>query len=174
VFSREKNTPLQNLKRGDHVIGLRSMAERLNSSMGSKSSKKATFRQLKADFVQEMRHLAKLRHPCITTVMGAVVNTGCEPMLVMEYMSRGSLYDVLRDESILDLDEHTLPILQDIAQGVRFLHVATPIVIHGDIKAKNVLIDTNFRAKVCTGYTMDLTSRKKSIFSPSVPVDSQR
>ena len=81
--------------------------------------------------------------------MGAVVDNKAEPMLVMEYMSKGSLYDVLRDESIeLDVDEHLLPVLQDIAQGMRFLHAANPQVIHGDLKAKNVLIDANFRAKV--------------------------
>ena len=62
-----------------------------------------------------------------------------EPMLVMEYMNKGSLYDVLRDESLeLDVDEHLLPILQDIAQGMRFLHAANPQVIHGDLKVGNI------------------------------------
>lgn len=142
------------LQRAKNNPGLRSMASRLVSLTGStlgtgNASKKHTFKQLKADFVLEMRHLAKLRHPCITTVMGAVVSKDSEPMLVMEHMNRGSLYDVLRDDKIeLDLDEHIMPILQDIAQGIRFLHAATPKVVHGDIKAKNVLIDTNFRAKV--------------------------
>ena len=129
------------LNRGGNP-GLRSMASRLmamtNSTMGTgNSGKRQTFKQLKADFVREMRHLAKLRHPCITTVMGAVVSSDSEPMLVMEHMNRGSLYDVLRDVSIeLDLDDHIMPILQDIAQGVRFLHAATPKVIHGDIKVR--------------------------------------
>ncbi|KAG7373606.1 signal transduction histidine kinase [Nitzschia inconspicua] len=129
--------------------GLKSLASRLNSWSNSTSAFKTTHEQLKRDFVREMRHLSKLRHPCITTVMGAVVSSKAEPMLVMEYMSLGSLYDVLRNESIeLDIDENTLPILQDIAQGVRFLHAASPQVIHGDLKSKNVLIDGNFRAKV--------------------------
>ena len=110
--------------------------------------------------MKEMRHLAKLRHPCIATVMGAVVSADSEPMLVMEHMPRGSLYDVLRDDSIeLDLDDHIMPILQDIAQGVRFLHAANPIVIHGDLKAKNVLIDMNFRAKVTD---FGLSAKKKN------------
>merc|ERR1712174_28873 len=41
-----------------------------------------------------------------------------------------------------------LPILRDIAQGLRFLHAANPQVIHGDLKAANVLVDRKFRAKV--------------------------
>lgn len=140
----------ESLKRKIHP-GLRSMASRLTHSITGTagSTRRPTHEQLKDDFVKEMRHLAKLRHPCITTVMGAVVDHKAEPMLVMEYMSQGSLYDVLRDESVdLDVDEHILPVLQDIAQGVRFLHAANPQVIHGDLKAKNVLIDSNFRAKV--------------------------
>lgn len=140
--------------------GLRSMASRLASITNStQASKKVTYKQLKADFVREMRHLAKLRHPCITTVMGAVVSRDSEPMLVMEYMTQGSLYDVLRDEEIvLGFDEHIMPILQDIAQGVRFLHAANPQVVHGDLKSKNVLIDSNFRAKVTD---FGLSAKKK-------------
>ena len=40
--------------------------------------------------------------------------------------------------------ELLLPILRDIAQGVRFLHAASPQVIHGDLKAQNVLVDSKF------------------------------
>ena len=35
-----------------------------------------------------MRLLSKLRHPNITTVMGAVIDGGGEPLLVMELMVR--------------------------------------------------------------------------------------
>ncbi|KAL3902362.1 MAG: hypothetical protein SGILL_010853, partial [Bacillariaceae sp.] len=132
--------------------GLRSMAARLTSmsnSVGTGSICTPNHEQLKKDFIREMRHLSKLRHPCITTVMGAVISPKAEPMLVMEYMNQGSLFDVLMDKSVtLDVDEHILPILQDIAQGIRFLHSANPLVVHGDLKSKNVLIDSNFRAKV--------------------------
>ena len=52
--------------------------------------------------------------------MGAVISNQTEPMLVMEFMTRGSLYDCLRDQSLdLDVDDHIMPILQDVAQ-VRF------------------------------------------------------
>jgi hypothetical protein len=105
--------------------------------------------KLKADFVEEMRLLSKLRHPCITTVMGAVVSKWEEPLLVMEYMDHGSLFDLLQNETIGILDGHTmLPILRDISQGLRFLHAANPQVIHGDLKAQNILVDSKFRAKV--------------------------
>ena len=56
--------------------------------------------------------------------------------------------DILHNESFPLDGDLLLPILCDIAQGVRFLHAAKPQVIHGDLKAHNVLVDSNFRAKV--------------------------
>ena len=38
---------------------------------------------LKASFIDEMRRLSKLQHPCIVTVMGVVNCRNIEPMLVM-------------------------------------------------------------------------------------------
>lgn len=49
----------------------------------------ANYKKLKADFIVEMRYLSKLRHPSVTTFMGAVLAHGEEPMLVMEYMDHG-------------------------------------------------------------------------------------
>ena len=63
-------------------------------------------------------------------------------------MDHGSLYDILHNKT-MDLDgEIILPILRDIAQGVRFLHAADPQIIHSDLKASNILVDSRFRAKV--------------------------
>jgi serine/threonine protein kinase len=79
---------------------------------------------------------------------GAVISKNVEPMLVMEYMDHGSLYDILHNETMIIEGGILLPILRDISQGVRFLHSATPEVIHGDLKAQNILVDSRFRAKV--------------------------
>lgn len=51
--------------------------------------KRDEYARLKADFIVEMRHLSKLRHPAITTVMAAVIGRGEEPLLVMEFMEHG-------------------------------------------------------------------------------------
>ena len=70
--------------------------------------------------------------------MGAVVSKNDEPMLVMAYM----------DQKIALDGEILLPIVRDIAQGVRFLHTASPQIIHSDLKASNILVDSSFRSKV--------------------------
>jgi len=124
------------------------------------------YAKLKEEFTIEMRHLSKLRHPCITTVMGAVIDKKHEPMLIMEYMDHGSLYDLLHNDSMVVEGEIVLPILRDIAQGVRFLHAASPQVIHGDLKAQNVLVDSKFRAKVADFGL----SQKKSVGATGTPL----
>ena len=63
-------------------------------------------------------------------------------------MDHGSLYDVLQNKTMIIEGEHVLPILRDITHGLRFLHAAKPQVIHGDLKAQNILVDSRFRAKV--------------------------
>lgn len=78
--------------------------------------------------------------------LGAVLDS--DPMLVMEYMDNGSLYDLLHNETMIMEPEIILPMLRDISQGLRFLHATKPPVIHGDLKSANVLVDSKFRAKV--------------------------
>jgi len=124
------------------------------------------FDKLKQDFIIEMRHLSTLRHPNITTVMGAVIDERTEPMLVMEYMNYGSLYDMLHNETVPLDGDILLPILQDICQGLRFLHVANPQVIHGDLKAQNILVDSKCRAKVADFGL----SQKKEIGATGTPL----
>ena len=41
-----------------------------------------------------------------------------------------------------------MQIIRDVTQGIRFLHSSKPPILHGDLKAKNILVDSRFRAKV--------------------------
>ena len=101
--------------------------------------------------------------------MGAVVEKGEEPMLVMEYMDYGSLYDILHNETFPLDGDLLLPILRDIAQGVRFLHAATPLVIHGDLKAANCLVDRNVSTLQWTGIAIPTM---KYVLMDSPPISS--
>lgn len=60
----------------------------------------------------------------------------------------GSRYDLLRNETLYTGGEIIIQIVRDVAQGLRFLHASKPPILHGDLKAKNILIDSRFRAKV--------------------------
>lgn len=79
--------------------------------------------------------------------MGAVVGSKAEePRLVLEYMHRGSLFDLLRSDAPIG-GELLKNILRDVTSGVQFLHNANPQVIHSDLKSSNILIDEKYRAK---------------------------
>jgi serine/threonine protein kinase len=91
------------------------------------------YNRLQVDFMEEMRQMSKLRHPCITTVMGAVVEHRSEPMLIMEYMELGSLYDMLHNDTVAMEMRMALDILRDVAQGLRFLHSANPRIVSESI-----------------------------------------
>jgi guanylate cyclase len=116
------------------------------------------------EFVVEMRMLSRLRHPCITTVMGAVISPTVDPMLVMEFMEYGSLHDLLHNETMTPGGEIILQVIRDIVQGIQFLHASKPPILHGDLKAKNILVDSRFRAKVADfGFSHFKTSKQRNV-----------
>lgn len=114
------------------------------AKLQSKTSEKAAWKRLRKNFIEEMRQLSKLRHPCICTVMGAVIGKSVEPMLIMEFMDHGSLNDMLNNDTIVIDGEVILPILRDISKGMRFLHSANPQVIHGGMCFTRCLIISAF------------------------------
>ncbi|KAL1195071.1 Receptor-like serine/threonine-protein kinase [Cardamine amara subsp. amara] len=72
-------------------------------------------------------------------------------ILVYELMANRSLQDALLDrkcEELMDWNKR-FEIATDIAKGIEFLHhCCDPIIIHGDIKPSNILLDSDFKAKI--------------------------
>lgn len=71
-------------------------------------------------------------------------------------------YDLLRNETVYTGGDIILQIVRDIAQGLRFLHASKPPILHRDLKAKNILIDSRFRAKVAD---FGLSTKTKDVLS---------
>src|SRR6056300_1475373 len=69
-------------------------------------------------------------------------------MHLISYPAVVCRYDLLRNETLYTGGEIIIQIVRDVAQGLRFLHASKPPILHGDLKAKNILIDSRFRAKV--------------------------
>ena len=118
------------------------------TATAAKTSKGRDYAAARAEFMAEIRLLSRLRHPCVATMLGAVVTRSSEVLLVMEHLEHGSLYDFLRNDKMPTPDMFLLPIVKDIVSGMRYIHNLRPAVIHGDLKAKNVLVDGNFKAKI--------------------------
>ena len=98
-------------------------------------------------FVKECRLMSALRHPRIVQFLGVSYLSGSElPSLVMECLDT-NLHQLLEAGPKLTLDMKQ-SILLDVAQGLLYLHSQTPPLIHRDLTARNVLLDSALRAKL--------------------------
>ena len=104
-------------------------------------------------FVSECELMSRLQHPHIVQFLGLWWENDSSLYLVMEKMLV-SLHDLLAP------DEPTIPrspsvphgmrcsVLQDTARGVAFLHSHSPPIIHRDLSARNVLLNSAMTAKI--------------------------
>ena len=102
------------------------------------------------DLLKEANIMRGLRHPNVLQYLG-ICWGGPFPSdvgLVMEYMSRGSLYEWIH--SPVQFDVRTIRrICEDTAKGMWYLHSRVPPIIHRDLKSHNLLLDENLKVKVC-------------------------
>ncbi|TKY67992.1 leucine-rich repeat receptor protein kinase [Spatholobus suberectus] len=101
-------------------------------------------------FQSEIEATTETRHRNIVKLYG-FCSQGMHPFLIYEYMDKGNLADVLRDDKVaLELDWHKrVDIIKGVASALSYMHhdCATPL-IHRDISSKNVLLSSNLDAHV--------------------------
>ncbi len=99
-------------------------------------------------FVEECSLLSDLRHPHIVQFLGVCFIEGSPmPVLVMEYLPH--CLDAILEENTIDMPLGLkLVILSDVARGLAYLHGQTPSIIHRDLTAKNVLLNSALVAKI--------------------------
>ena len=71
--------------------------------------------------------------------------------LIYEYMERGSLFCVLRDDDeAIELNwTRRMNIVKSVAHALSYLHHdCTPSIVHRDISSNNILLDLNLEASV--------------------------
>ncbi|KAL8232751.1 hypothetical protein R6Q57_002529 [Mikania cordata] len=129
------------------------------------------------EFLTEIEILSRLHHRNLVSLVG-YCDEEQEQMLVYEFMSQGTLSDWLKGMKLLRFDLCNLGVLTntkifsfmdlftakcgeslsfkirlqvalDSAKGILYLHTeANPPIFHRDIKSSNILLDSNFVAKV--------------------------
>ncbi|KAM0937973.1 putative protein kinase RLK-Pelle-L-LEC family [Dioscorea sansibarensis] len=99
--------------------------------------------------VAEIVSLGKLRHRNLVQLLGYCRREG-ELLLVYEYMQNGSLDSFLFNQGKQTLDwSLRFRIIKSVASGLQYLHEGyDEVVIHRDIKASNVLLDSGMNGRL--------------------------
>ncbi|KAG7971980.1 hypothetical protein I3843_07G162000 [Carya illinoinensis] len=101
-------------------------------------------------FQNEVKVLAEIRHRNIIKLYGFCLHKRCM-FLVYEYMERGSLFCVLRDDiEALELDwKKRVNIIECTAHALSYMHHdCIPAIVHRDISSNNILLNSKLEAFV--------------------------
>ncbi|XP_059305435.1 L-type lectin-domain containing receptor kinase IV.1-like [Lycium ferocissimum] len=101
------------------------------------------------EFVAEIVSIGRLRHRNLVPLLGYCRRKG-ELLLVYEYMPNGSLDKFLYDKPTCALNwNQRFRVIKGVASALVYLHEEwEQVVIHRDVKASNVLLDSELNAKL--------------------------
>ncbi|XP_022762391.1 L-type lectin-domain containing receptor kinase IX.1-like [Durio zibethinus] len=100
------------------------------------------------EYASEVKIISRLRHRNLVQLIGWCHDKK-ELLLVYEFMPNGSLDSCLFTEYSLLTWEVRYKIAQGLASGLLYLHEGwEQCVVHRDIKSSNVLLDSEFNAKL--------------------------
>ncbi|KAI3451494.1 hypothetical protein Pfo_008159 [Paulownia fortunei] len=106
------------------------------------------FAEGEREFQTEMKTIGKTYHRNLVRLLGYCLN-GPNKLLVFEYMSNGSLADILFKSDKRPSWEERTKLARDIARGILYLHEECETqIIHCDIKPQNILMDEHGCAKI--------------------------
>jgi hypothetical protein len=110
-------------------------------------------------FVSEARAAGRLNHANIVSVFDVGSNEDLY-FFSMEYMSGGSLDDLLRVEGPLSVED-TIPLLFDAARGLEYAQKQG--LVHRDIKPDNLMLSADGVVKICDLGLAIFTARQHEV-----------
>ncbi|CAF0885011.1 unnamed protein product [Rotaria sordida] len=105
--------------------------------------------RLEKSFLKELAAYAELSGAYILKIYGFTASRHGQNkryMLVMEYMSRGSLANIIKEKGDNISLRRKLDMARNIASGMRKIHEHR--MIHRDIRPDNILVNENYIAKI--------------------------
>ncbi|CAN1282288.1 Putative serine/threonine-protein kinase-like protein CCR3 [Linum perenne] len=125
---------------------------------GEATTRIKKLKEKESAFDSELALLSRLHHKHLVGLIGFCEEFN-EHLLIYDYMTNGALYDHLHRQNddddrsstgvILNSWKMRIKIALDASRGIEYLHnYAVPPIIHRDIKSSNILLDSNWTARV--------------------------
>ncbi|KAJ9554110.1 hypothetical protein OSB04_018155 [Centaurea solstitialis] len=139
----------EELGRGSFGVVYKGVIERSNKAVAVKKLKEELAQEGEREFQTEMKVIGRTHHRNLSRLLGYCCE-GPERLLVMEYMTKGSLADVLfGGKESKPCWEDRIRMALDVAHGIKYLHEeCETVIIHCDIKPQNILMDEYGCAKI--------------------------
>nr|XP_043612797.1 G-type lectin S-receptor-like serine/threonine-protein kinase LECRK1 [Erigeron canadensis] len=141
----------QELGRGSFGIVYKGFMESTKKAVAVKKIKEEFVQQGEREFQTETNVIGRTYHRNLARLLGYCCE-GRERLLVFEYMTNGSLADILfepKEGKSKPCWMERIQIAVDIARGILYLHEeCETAIIHCDIKPQNILMDEYGCAKI--------------------------
>lgn len=103
-------------------------------------------------FLTEIKLLASLEHPHVVQFVGVAWDSLLDLMCLTEFMDGGDLrsllmhYEDTNHEEGFDLEKTGIAL--EVAHALTYLHSLKPMVLHRDLKSRNILLTNSLQAKL--------------------------